>query len=134
MTTDLAGPLVIKAMSHPRSGSARCFVGPWVRSVFFPRFVTSGSTNPAATNSPARSPTEYGGSGCLDPYINMDHTATREPPVIEAYGTVCRYNTPSNLWTDGTYSCQLSRIIYCPHKPTRTSLLCTLCPHSCAPK
>jgi hypothetical protein len=28
-------------------------------------------------------------------------------------------NTPSNLWTSGTYSWQLSRIIYCPHRPTR---------------
>jgi hypothetical protein len=28
-------------------------------------------------------------------------------------------NTPSNPWTGGTYSCQLSRIIYCPHRPTR---------------
>jgi hypothetical protein len=28
-------------------------------------------------------------------------------------------NTPSNPWTDGTYSWQLSRIIYCPHRPTR---------------
>jgi hypothetical protein len=28
-------------------------------------------------------------------------------------------NTPSNPWTGGTYSWQLSRIIYCPHKPTR---------------
>jgi hypothetical protein len=28
-------------------------------------------------------------------------------------------NTPSNPWTGGTYSWQLSRIIYCPHRPTR---------------
>jgi hypothetical protein len=28
-------------------------------------------------------------------------------------------NTPSNPWTDGTYSWQLARIIYCPHRPTR---------------
>jgi hypothetical protein len=27
-------------------------------------------------------------------------------------------NTPSNPWTNGTYSWQLSRIIYRPHKPT----------------
>jgi hypothetical protein len=27
-------------------------------------------------------------------------------------------NTPSNHWTDGTYSWQLSRIIYRPHRPT----------------
>jgi hypothetical protein len=28
-------------------------------------------------------------------------------------------NTPSNPWTGGTYSCQLSRIIYRPHRPTQ---------------
>jgi hypothetical protein len=28
-------------------------------------------------------------------------------------------NTPSNPWTGGTYSWQLSRIIYRPHRPTR---------------
>jgi hypothetical protein len=28
-------------------------------------------------------------------------------------------NTSSNHWTSGTYSWQLSRIIYCPHRPTR---------------
>jgi hypothetical protein len=28
-------------------------------------------------------------------------------------------NTSSNPWTSGTYSWQLSRIIYCPHRPTR---------------
>jgi hypothetical protein len=28
-------------------------------------------------------------------------------------------NTPSNPWTVGTYSWQLSRIIYCSHRPTR---------------
>jgi hypothetical protein len=28
-------------------------------------------------------------------------------------------NTPSNPWTSGTYSWQLYRIIYCPHRPTR---------------
>jgi hypothetical protein len=27
-------------------------------------------------------------------------------------------NTPSNSWIDGTYSWQLSRIIYCPHRQT----------------
>jgi hypothetical protein len=31
--------------------------------------------------------------------------------------TTC--NTPSNPWTGGTYSWQHSRIIYCPHRPTR---------------
>jgi hypothetical protein len=39
--------------------------------------------------------------------------------------------TPSNPWTGGTYSWQLSRIIYRPHRPTRvfvhtlSSLMCT---------
>jgi hypothetical protein len=28
-------------------------------------------------------------------------------------------NTPSNPWTSGTYSWQLSRIIYHPHRPTQ---------------
>jgi hypothetical protein len=28
-------------------------------------------------------------------------------------------NAPSNPWTGGTYSWQFSRIIYCPHRPTR---------------
>jgi hypothetical protein len=28
-------------------------------------------------------------------------------------------NTPSNPWIDSTYSWQLARIIYCPHRPTR---------------
>jgi hypothetical protein len=28
-------------------------------------------------------------------------------------------NTSSNPWTGGTYSWQLSRIIYCPHRPTQ---------------
>jgi hypothetical protein len=32
---------------------------------------------------------------------------------------VASCNTPSNPWTGGTYSWQLSRIIYCPHRPTR---------------
>jgi hypothetical protein len=43
------------------------------------------------------------------------HTKLSEddrPPIADC-------NTPSNPWTDGTYSWQLSRIIYCPHKPTR---------------
>jgi hypothetical protein len=31
--------------------------------------------------------------------------------------TTC--NTPSKPWTSGTYSWQLSRIIYRPHRPTR---------------
>jgi hypothetical protein len=30
-----------------------------------------------------------------------------------------RCNTPSNPWIGGTYSWQLSRIIYRPHRPTR---------------
>jgi hypothetical protein len=29
------------------------------------------------------------------------------------------FNTPSNPWTGGTYSWQLSRIIYRPHRPTQ---------------
>jgi hypothetical protein len=37
----------------------------------------------------------------------------------EHHATLGGCNTPSNPWTDGTYSWQLSRIIYCPHKPTQ---------------
>jgi hypothetical protein len=36
---------------------------------------------------------------------------------ITKKGEIC--NTPSNPWTGGTYSSQLTRIIYCPHRPTR---------------
>jgi hypothetical protein len=38
----------------------------------------------------------------------------------------CCCNTPSNPWHSGTYSWQLSRIIYCPHRPTRV-----FCVHFC---
>jgi hypothetical protein len=36
---------------------------------------------------------------------------------FKIHSTNCK--TPSNPWTDGTYSWQLSRIIYCLHRPTR---------------
>jgi hypothetical protein len=36
---------------------------------------------------------------------------------IESTKATC--NTPSNPWTRGTYSWQLSRIIYRPHRPTQ---------------
>jgi hypothetical protein len=39
--------------------------------------------------------------------------------VPEGLMIVRKCNTPSNHWTGGTYSWQLSRIIYCPHTPTR---------------
>jgi hypothetical protein len=37
--------------------------------------------------------------------------------------SLCRCNTTSNPWTGGTYSWQLTRIIYCPHRPTQ--VFCT---------
>jgi hypothetical protein len=33
--------------------------------------------------------------------------------------TIGHCNTLSNPWTNGTYSRQVARIIYCPHRPTR---------------
>jgi hypothetical protein len=40
-------------------------------------------------------------------------------------------NTPSNPWTGGTYSWQLSTIIYCPHRPTRDFCEHFVLTHAC---
>jgi hypothetical protein len=47
--------------------------------------------------------------------------ATLRPNSILSWGDLEQKfcNTPSNPWTGGTYSLQLSRIIYRPHRPTR---------------
>jgi hypothetical protein len=59
-------------------------------------------------------PCDHSGSTCV-----MRHIP--EPPSphtpVKPRDTTC--NTPSNPWTGGTYSWQLSRTLYCPHRPTR---------------
>jgi hypothetical protein len=37
---------------------------------------------------------------------------------VEPSVASCACKDPSNPWTGGTYSWKLSRIIYCPHRPT----------------
>jgi hypothetical protein len=41
------------------------------------------------------------------------------PRLLDCGTGAATCNTPSNPWTGGTHSWQLSRIIYCPHRPTR---------------
>jgi hypothetical protein len=53
--------------------------------------------------------------------INMSKRTSREigEGRNKSNGEWSTCNTPSNPWTSGTYSSQLSRIIYHPHRPTR---------------
>jgi hypothetical protein len=58
-------------------------------------------------------------------WAHMRHASyTRTPYPTHAretarVGSDTTCNTPSNPWTDGTYSWQLPRIIYRPYRPTR---------------
>jgi hypothetical protein len=57
----------------------------------------------------------------MDEYIRADNDFRQRREEAYRFSEMTRgfCNTPSNPWTGGTYSWQLSRIIYCPHRPTR---------------
>jgi hypothetical protein len=80
-----------------------------------PSLLFLGSRRPTTTALARRLPAPPRHPWCRPVLVDTALISARPPHCHAA--TPC--NTPSNPWTGDTYSWQLSRIIYCPHRPTR---------------